>query len=97
MIVLHAKTSLSQTPLHPPDRSLSWLIRTKLGCTSKQQHGGLGPNWGDAGFHKAVMMIMQLWRESLLYLMVYNFSINHIMLPNCTEAWDVFMSATIKE
>lgn len=82
----HAKTSLSQTPRHPPDPSLSWLIRTELSCASKQQHGGLSPNWGDAGLHEAGMMIMQTWRQSLLYLLVYNFSISHIMLHGCTSA-----------
>lgn len=32
------------------------------------------------GCTKPGMTIMQTWRESLLYVLVYNFSIKHVML-----------------
>lgn len=35
--------------------------------------------------HEAGMTIMQTWRESLLYLPVYNFSNDSIMFHSCTR------------
>lgn len=101
-MLLMPKPPFPQTPRRPPDPSPSWLIRTELSCASKQQHGGLGSNWGDGGLHEVGMMIMQTWRqrqregerESLLYLLVYNLSIKHIFLQSCTRG---VMYATIIE